>query len=220
MDTTEVTFGAYQACVKSGGCAKAGPAYPDFSDPQQPITGVSWYDAERYCRQEGKHLPTEAEWEKAARGPSAAPTPFGAGSVTCVEAVIRNQKGRSCGIRQRGAGSKKGKVWRVAQKPAGQYGLFDMVGNVEEWVADWYSPSYQACKTACIGHNPKGPCHGQADCPAHTLKMVKGGSWYWDHTHATGWHRRPHNPRNKPYHHFGFRCAATVSELENRLHPN
>ncbi len=212
MDLTEVTYADYRACVDSGRCGKAGPAYSDFDHPSQPITGISWHDANQYCKSAGKHLPTEAEWEKAARGPESSDTPFARSPVTCSEAVVRDTRGRSCGRLKSGAKPHKGKVWPVASKPAGHYGLFDMVGNVEEWVADWYVPSLEVCGTPCLGHNPKGPCHGQAPCPNATLKMVKGGSWYWPASHATGWHRRPHTPKNQPYHHFGFRCAASPEQ--------
>ncbi|MCA9546451.1 MAG: SUMF1/EgtB/PvdO family nonheme iron enzyme, partial [Myxococcales bacterium] len=64
MDVNEVTVAAYKACVRKGKCRKAGPQYADFSRPKQPINGVSWYDAKQFCEAHGKHLPTEAEWEK------------------------------------------------------------------------------------------------------------------------------------------------------------
>ena len=214
MDLTEVTYGAYQACVASGACTRAEPAYADFNHSDQPMTGVTWYQAQKYCISVGKRLPTEAEWEKAARGPGGADTPFGSERVTCNQAVIRTSLGRSCGRKKRGANPKKGKVWPVASKPAGHFGLFDMVGNVEEWVADWYTPSWTTCGTACSGHQPQGPCEGQITCSTSKLKVVKGGSWYWDASHANAWHRRPHTPSNRPYHHFGFRCAASVQQAQ------
>ena len=70
MDQTEVTNAAYQACLKSRKCNKARPLYRDYDAAQQPMTGVSWHDAVKFCEAQGKHLPTEAEWEAAARGPN------------------------------------------------------------------------------------------------------------------------------------------------------
>jgi formylglycine-generating enzyme required for sulfatase activity len=79
-------------------------------------------------------------------------------------------------------------------------------------VADWSSPSYAACGAACLGTNPRGPCQGAAKCPGHREKIVRGGSWYWKGHMATGYYRRFHVPSNRPFHHFGFRCAASLAE--------
>ena len=192
----------------------AKPYYSDFNRPEQPMMGASWYAAQKYCAAQGKRLPTEAEWEKGARGPSGDSTPYGLEQVSCKEAVIQDETGRSCGVLKKGSAklAKKGRVWEVAKKPAGHYGLFDMVGNAEEWVSDWFVADLARCGSDCAGTDPKGPCAGKKNCAKHPYKMVKGGSWYWDASHATGWHRRPHVPNNKPYHHFGFRCAASLDE--------
>ena len=87
-----------------------------------------------------------------------------------------------------------------------------MMGNSWEWVLDWYSKSYADCGEACEGIDPKGPCDGAERCPRHYMKVVRGGSWYWDASRATGVFRRPHFPANEPFHHFGFRCAASVEQ--------
>jgi sulfatase modifying factor 1 len=217
IDKTEVTYEAYQQCRKEKKCNDAHPTYQDFNRPNQAMTGVSWFDAQKYCMAQNKRLPTEAEWEKAARGTKGNSTPFAQEKVSCTEAVIKDKNGRSCGIQKTGKHPRKGRVWEVAQKPAGIYGLFDMVGNAEEWVSDWFSPSLDECGQDCLGVNPQGPCAGKEQCPdfairgGKALKMVKGGSWYWPASDATAWHRRPHVPTNKPYHHFGFRCAKDIS---------
>jgi formylglycine-generating enzyme len=209
IDQTEVTVAAYEDCVKRGACRAAPPFYRDFDAPDQPKTGVSWYDADAFCRAQGKRLPSETEWEKAARGADGAATPFGNGPVDCDTAVIEDARGRSCGVRNSGE-PEVGHVLAVRSRPAGRYGLFDMAGNAEEWVADWWSPSWAACGEACTGPNPKGPCGGGAEpCPKHGFKVVRGGSWYWGADHATGYHRRRHFPANEPFHHFGFRCAKS-----------
>ncbi len=212
MDTFEVTYGEYKACEKTGKCPAANPLYQDFNRPKQAMTGVSWFDADRYCRVHGKHLPTEAEWEKAARGTDGALFPWGNAPATCQNAVIMDESGRSCGIRKRGQQPEKGRVLEVGLRAPGVYGLYDMAGNSWEWVADWYSASYAACGAACAGANPRGPCNGADRCPGAHDKLVRGGSWYWPAEYATAIYRRPHVPSNKPFHHFGFRCAASVEQ--------
>ncbi len=211
IDLTEVTNAAYQACVAKSSCPPARTFYRDFREPLQPVTGMSWHDAAAYCRAVGKRLPTEAEWEKAARGSKGAATPFDDVELSCANAVLKDRRGRSCGVKASGRDPGRGRVLPVGSRPAGRYGLFDMAGNAEEWVADWWSRNYQACGKACAGPNPKGPCAGAATCPGHSFKAVRGGSWYWPAEHATGYHRRRHFPANKPpaMHHFGFRCAAS-----------
>jgi formylglycine-generating enzyme required for sulfatase activity len=212
MDVTEVTYAAYKACEAAGDCNRAGPRYRDYDRPEQPMVGANWYDAKMFCEAQGKHLPTEAEWEKAARGPDGHAHPWGDEPATCDEAVIKNASGRSCGIEKQGGQPAKGRTWEVAKKPAGVYGLYDMLGNAEEWVADWYVQDYDQCGEDCAGIDPLGPCGGEEPCAGKNFKMVKGGSWYWPETCAKGFHRRPHFPANEPYHHFGFRCAASAEE--------
>ncbi len=211
IDRTEVTNAAYNACIAKKVCPKSRPFYRDFRDPKQPATGMAWSGAAAYCRFVGKRLPTEAEWEKAARGPEGATNPFDEAELSCANAVLEDRRGRSCGVKASGRDPERGRVLAVGSRSAGRYGLFDMAGNAEEWVADWWSRSYQACGGACAGPNPKGPCGGAAICPGHSYKVVRGGSWYWPAEHASGYHRRRHFPANKPpaMHHFGFRCAAS-----------
>ena len=213
MDATEVTVEAFEACVKAGRCPDAKTLYSDYSRPRQPKVGASWFDARNYCLAQGKHLPTEAEWEKAARGTDARLYPWGDQAATCERAVIMDARGRSCGVKKAvGKNPEKGRTWLVAQLPPNPFGLFDMAGNAEEWVADWSSESYAACGEACRGVDPQGPCAGADTCAASHEKIVRGGSWYWPAANATTTHRRFHVPSNRPYHHFGFRCAASVAE--------
>jgi formylglycine-generating enzyme len=212
MDLYEVTYAEYKACQSAKECPRAGPLYNDFGAPRQPMTGVKWADAVKFCEVQGKHLPTEAQWEKAARGPDGALYPWGDAPATCELAVIKNEKGRSCGVKKRKEHPDKGKVLEIGSRPAGVYGLFDMSGNSWEWVHDWAAKSYAACGDACRGTDPRGPCGGEAPCPRHTERVVRGGSWYWDASYATAIHRRTHVPHNDPFHHFGFRCAASFEE--------
>ena len=213
MDIDEVTYAEYKACVKARACdAEGGPAYTDFDRPRQPINGVSWFHAERYCKAQGKRLPSEAQWEKAARGPAGELHPWGDAPATCERAIIKDAAGRGCGVKKQGDKPETGRPWEVGSRPVGRYGLHDMSGNSWEWVSDWYSRSYAECGQDCLGPDPLGPCAGAPACPGHPRKLVRGGSWYWDASYATGVWRRPHVPTNRPFHHFGFRCAASADE--------
>lgn len=222
MDVFEVTYAEFEACIAAGKCdvrpedGRWGPRYTDFSRPKQPITGANWYQARQYCRFVGKDLPTEAQWEKAARGPDGELYPWGNDPVSCDVAVYKSAKGRSCGVKKRGS-TKTGRVLEVGSRPPGRYGIYDLIGNVEEWVLDWYTADYAVCGVDCAGEDPKGPCGGAPSCPGHDQRIVRGGSWYYDETHATSWHRRPHFPDNRApdrYHHFGFRCASGPRKTE------
>lgn len=212
IDTTEVTNAAYKVCLDARECPKDGPKYTDFSAPQQPITGLSWYSAKTFCEAQGKHLQTEAEFEKAARGPDGDLQPWGNAPATCANAILMDASGRSCGAKKRGNFPDNGRVSEVAQRPAGRYGVYDLVGNAEEWVFDYWSADYATCGEACAGPNPLGPCDGVEPCEGHRYRGVRGGSWYWPAEHATGYHRRAYRPNNEPPHHFGFRCAASLVE--------
>jgi formylglycine-generating enzyme required for sulfatase activity len=211
MDKYEVTVESYQACVAAGKCRPAKTNYRDYSRPRQPKVGVSWYAAQRYCRAQGKQLPSEAQWEKAARGVDGRLYPWGDAMATCERAVIKDKRGRSCGVKKRFGHPEKGRTFVVGTRPSNEYGLYDMAGNSWEWVADWYSKSYAHCGAACQGPDPRGPCQGQEPCSRHTMRIVRGGSWYWGPKQATTIFRRAHVPKNRPYHHFGFRCATPVS---------
>ena len=213
MDVNEVTFAAYQACVRAKKCRATRPIYSDFNRPKQPMVAVTWFDADAYCRAQGKHLPTEAQWEKAARGENGELYPWGDEPVTCKTAVIEDARGRSCGVPKAGLPrlAHVGRTSTVPARPAYRYGLHDIIGNSWEWVADWHG-DYKDCGKDCAGVDPKGPCGGAASCKGHNEKVLRGGSWYWDASQATGTFRRPYVPENKPVSHFGFRCAASVME--------
>ncbi len=212
MDRTEVTVQAFDACVAAGKCIPARTIYNDFDRPLQPKVGVRWVDASNYCRALGLHLPTEAEWEKAARGTDGRLYPWGNEVATCDRAVIKDRRGRSCGVLKALPEPDKGRTWEVGSMPANQYGLFDMSGNAWEWVADWYSSSYASCDGFCSKPNPRGPCDGAEVCSGHSRRVVRGGSWYWEADHASAVFRQAHFPENRPYHHYGFRCAASLGE--------
>jgi formylglycine-generating enzyme required for sulfatase activity len=158
IDRTEVTVAAYRACVDAHACPKPARASAtctyDADDPDLPVSCVHWADADAYCGFVGKRLPTEREWEYAARGSFALPFPWGAGP-SCANAVtlINEQSGRSCARRPA----------RVGTHPGGGsiFGVQDMSGNVEEWTADWY--------VELLGPGP-APRAGAAH-------VLRGGGW-------------------------------------------
>jgi sulfatase modifying factor 1 len=213
MDKNEVTVAEHDACVSTGACKKAKTNYDDFSRALQPKVGVSWHDSVQYCEAQGKHLPTEAEWEKAARGTDGRIFPWGNETATCKNAVIMENGKRSCGVKKKGKHPWKGRTHEVGTHDPNLYGLYDMAGNSYEWVYDWHQ-SYDDCGEACLGKDPRGPCDGKSPCSGRRRRVVRGGSWYWPAAHARTFFRRAHVPSNDPYHHFGFRCAASIDEIE------
>lgn len=206
--------GKCRECIKSGKCDRVVPRYGKrYMHDNQPAIGVSWYTAREYCTFRNKRLPTEAEWEKAARGPNGNLYPWGNEPATCERAIIQVGEGKRA---IKGCLPKRLEPeWHmhtapVMSRPPGVYSLYDMAGNVHEWVNDWYSNSYSECGDKCRGKDPKGPCDGAETCPGHKERSVRGGSWWWTASYARGSKRRPHYPENMPlvhYHHFGFRCA-------------
>jgi formylglycine-generating enzyme len=220
MDTFEVTNENFQKCLDAGKCKEClktkkcrsvSAAYGKiYQRPRQPVVGISWYSAKEYCEFMGKRLPTEAEWEKAARGPNGNIFPWGNEEATCKRAIIEEEGRKGCAAKKIDP-PRLMPTQDVALYAPGVYGLYDMAGNSWEWVNDYYTPSYQKCGEACRGRDPKGPCNGEENCKGFSRRVVRGGSWWWPSSYARGSYRRHHDPKNYPeYHHFGFRCAKSL----------
>lgn len=204
IDQTEVTVEAYDRCVFAGACLEPGACdfeLDNWDNPDRrdhPINCVNWMKAETYCRFAGKRLPTEAEWEKAARGTDGRTYPWGEARPSCTYAVFNYSPGVHDPIRDVGCGEKR--TWPVGSKPAGAspYGVLDMAGNVAEWVADWYHPNTYAL-TAGMS-DPTGPGGG-------TERIARGGGLKEDYDIQLRTTTRFKHDPYATYVGLGFRCA-------------
>jgi formylglycine-generating enzyme required for sulfatase activity len=183
IDATEVTRTAYKACADAAMCATTADFDTSGGHGDDPVTSVSWDSAVAYCQFAGKRLPTEAEWEKAARGADGRKYPWGNAAPTC---TLTNMGG--CG----GAAAPVG----THATGASGYGAQDMAGNVMEWVADWYSDSYYASAPAA---DPPGPATG-------TQRIYRGGGFLGGPLPLRTSSRYATAP-DTPLNYGGFRCA-------------
>lgn len=190
IDVYEVTTAQYAAFLAAE--TRAAPWQWETVDLIQhgdrPVIGVNWHDAEAFCRWKGRRLPSEAEWEKAARGTDERLYPWGNQSPTKEFANFAlgarfsyNQVLFPVGSHERG------------RSP---YGLYHMAGNVYEWVQDWYATNYYEISP---DRNPRGSAQGQ-------FKVLRGGSWsdLPKYLLTYGRFKLPPETRNS---YTGFRCA-------------
>ena len=201
IDKYEVTIGQYLECVEAKTCPKS---YPELlydtcytkkyiNDKNNPVNCVTWFLADEYCKWSGKRLPTEAEWEKAARGTDGRTYPWGEEEADCEHAVISDKK-------MPGSICVHSGTWPVGSKPKDRspYGVMDMAGNVEEWVADWYDDNYYKNSPY---KNPKGPETGEE-------KVIRGGSFMQTAVNGRIAGRGHYNPfEGYNFIWMGFRCA-------------
>ncbi len=201
IDRTEVTKAQYRQCVESGHCADVQCAAGfDPKRDDQPASCVDWSHAQTYCDWAGARLPTEAEWEYAARGPEGNIYPWG----DAFDPTRLNYCDANCTYEWRDPGYDDG-YNRPA--PVGSFesgaswcGALDMAGNAWEWVADWYDADYYGRSPV---HNPQGPDSGKAH-------VMRGGSCYYFASYLRSARRTMMFPSSGVSNNSGgFRCAAS-----------
>ncbi len=202
IDRTEVTNAQYQQCVAAGVCQS--PAVCDRGEPplqaapeaNHPVVCVTWHEAQAYCEWAGARLPTEAEWEYAARGPGGNVYPWG----NTFDGTLSNYCDVNCDKPSANTAVDDG---HAQSAPVGSYprgaswcGALDLVGNVFEWTADWIG-DYPS--TAQV--NPTGPETGRE-------KVIRGGGWHYPQASLRGVARATIAP-DKRYNPLGFRCVIS-----------
>jgi formylglycine-generating enzyme required for sulfatase activity len=187
---TQVTNEMFARCVEAGQCHKSAQEvdthYADPAYAQHPVVYVTWYDALQYCQAQGGRLPSEAEWEKAAAGTSGRFYPWGEITAGPELTNADNSVGETTA------------VGTYAKYPS-YYDLYDMGGNVREWVMDWYSEAYYR---ESEWDNPAGPETGEK-------KVLKGAGFFDPYPYAQTAARTGHVP-GSPGINRGFRCVIPI----------
>lgn len=191
LTRTEITVGQYRQCFDAGECPEpqldeAGCNWSGTGMDDHPVNCVSWQSAVDFCEWIGGRLPSEAEWEFAARGEAEHSYPWGEEEATCDRAVMDGAGGFGCG---------QNATWAVCSRPDGDnpQGLCDMAGNVGEWVQDWFHDSY-------IG----APTDGSSwEYPVGYQRVVRGGAFRYNSYQLLS-AKRYHSAADVLV---GFRCA-------------
>jgi len=205
IDQTEVTNAQYRLCVEAGACPApvVRTAYDSSTRASHPVTYINWEDASAYCdwlaQQTGwdVHLPTEAQWEKAASWDSLTRTkrryPWGDAEP---DRTLLNFED-----------SYLNRTTVVSSYPEGAspYGVLDMAGNVWEWVADWYDTDYYGTSSASLP-DPSGPAQG-------SQRSVRGGSYGYGAAETRTTFRNLSDPQKAKGADLGFRCAVSGERL-------
>ena len=182
IDETEVTQRRYAACVEDRACTSPAGSFDPSGTPELPVVFVDWTQADAYCRWADRRLPTEAEWEAAARGGDGRLYPWGNDVPDCARANVTG-----CGDATKPVGSHP--------DGASVYGALDMAGNALEWVADFYDAAYYAVSPTI---DPQGPDAGE-------YHVKRGGSFMGDQQTVRASYRVEGFPVGLA--NLGFRCA-------------
>lgn len=204
IDRHEVNVAEYRACVKAGQCRlpklHSRNQYCNYDAPGRdlhPVNCIDWQDALSYCQAQGKRLPLEAEWEKAARAGSESAYLWKM-PPTCKQAILND--GMTTGSAPgEWDGCGEDRTWAVGTRPANAYGLYDMFGNVSEWVQNWYQ--IDVLHLYAKG-NLRAPSNGQR-------KVIRGGAWDESQRALRNASRYAKPPRSgrSVWGSNGFRCA-------------
>jgi formylglycine-generating enzyme required for sulfatase activity len=186
IDRHEVTMGEYQACVQACACSLPAASFTPQDTPDLPVVEVDFLQAQTYCAWLGRALPTEAQWEKAARSADGRHYPWGNEQPDCVRAAY-------LGCALDGQSGVPFPAGTFSPQGDSSYGAQEMAGNVWEWVADWYAPYPTGAIT-----EPKGP-------DDTGIRIWRGGSYLSDASSLRVAHRLPEQTPH--YHALGFRCA-------------
>ncbi|CAI2718712.1 formylglycine-generating enzyme family protein [Nitrospina watsonii] len=192
IDVYEVTNAQYAEFMKATHPKKEPRYWNDakFNQPKQPVVGVTWKDAQAYCHWRNKRLPTEAEWEKAAKGKRPVKYPWGNTAPTVEQANFDNTVGKTTPVGSYEAGKS-------------DFGVYDLSGNVAEWVQDWHQPEYYLFSPK---ENPPGPERGM-------YKVIRGGHWHNNSEDVRLSYRNATVPTLRQDS-VGFRCAADVTAAD------
>lgn len=198
IDKYEVQNAQYSAFVAT--TSAQAPRYVNdatLNQPNQPVVGVTWAEARDYCAWAGLRLPTEAEWEKAARGTDERLYPWG---NMLPDGMLANFADKNANLDWRELSVDDGYGFSAPVgnyiTGASPYGVYDLSGNVWEWVSDWYDPNYYKSSSS---ENPKGPIEG-------VNRVIRGGSWYSRITALGATFRLFHEPGHGTLY-VGFRCV-------------
>lgn len=185
----EITNEQYQMCVAAGACSCMLNQPADQA--QHPVVRLTWNEANEFCVWIGGRLPSEAEWEKAARGGLVgALYPWGDDEVSCDQNAKNGAQFGYC----------SGELLTVGSFPPNGYGVYDMAGNAWEWVADWYDKDYYRNSSET---NPTGPADGK-------YKVIRGGGWNYTVYGLRVAYRSVSYPDSKA-NFIGFRCVRELS---------
>lgn len=210
IDKYEVTNAAYKRCVDANGCGAPQsnrsltyfPYYGDSQYDDYPVLFVSWYQAKRYCEWRGMRLPTEAEWEKAARGVSGRRIYAWKGAFDGTKLNFCDSRCTFGKSADKTVDDGYADTAPVGSYEEGQssYEIYDLAGNVWEWIADWYDAGYYR---AAPNTNPLGPSSG-------VYRVLRGGAWDTDKNETQSSFRIGKDPA-VAYNDIGFRCAGNAN---------